>query len=185
MHARQEQPILSSSSRILKVGCNNLNNCVRMSQSNTASSNARPDWGSNDSQAVTPSSITSIPRTRLPTPKESERCPVCGKATCKLKTHAQYARSRRLAKVANSPHKSETHILAVRLRAKYAVPGDDSFVTSRVVEIAASTVDPFVHFPFPLGVKAEVQELFKDCKPMTSIARHALSKLATFFAIPP
>ena len=91
-------------------------------------------------------------------------CPVCYRAACPLKTHKQYARSRRLHVRKPVPHRRQ-------LSCNLSTPSTDESsdchcgIHRRLVGLGGARVDCFLDFPLPIGVKAEVHELFQDCKP--------------------
>jgi hypothetical protein len=97
----------------------------------------------------------------------TRRCPVCLRAACSLKSHKHYARSRGLAKTTTPTNDRKA---AAGLSRSSSVGSSESHerLYHPPIEIDAATVDSFIHFPLPKGVKAEVHQLFQDCKSTTS-----------------
>jgi hypothetical protein len=98
-------------------------------------------------------------------PVPTGHCPVCFRAACPLKSHKHYARSRGLDETTTATTKSES----LSSRSSSAGPSEShQRLYQPPIEMDATSVDSFIHFPLPKGVKAEVHQLFQDCKPATS-----------------
>jgi hypothetical protein len=101
------------------------------------------------------------------------RCPVCFRAACPLKSHRQYAQSRGLddKKTATNARGSSSGINRSSTEKHLESPEGIQY---RLTEISFAKVDCFVNFPLPKGAKAEVHQLFQDCKP-TSLSLSGFS----------
>lgn len=92
-------------------------------------------------------------------------CPVCYQAACPLRSHKQYARSRRLEEERASAADRRQSSFSLGSSSSVGSLGNDEIFHRRLIEIGATKVDTFFEFPLPKGVKAEVHQLFQDCKP--------------------
>lgn len=97
----------------------------------------------------------------------SRRCPVCFRTPCPLNSHKQYARSRSLVEARTSANTRESSSSLSRSSSEAASERSDGRHHARLVQIGATDIDSFIHFPLPKGVKADVHQLFRDCKPTT------------------
>jgi hypothetical protein len=97
----------------------------------------------------------------------SRRCPVCFRTPCPLNSHKQYARSRGLVGARTSADTRESSSSLSRSSSEAASERSDGRLHARLVQIGATDIDSFIHFPLPKGVKADVHQLFRDCKPTT------------------
>jgi hypothetical protein len=95
-------------------------------------------------------------------------CPVCYQAACPLRSHKQYARYRRLEEIASATDRRQSSSGFGTSSSVESLDSDEIF-HHRLIEIGATKVDTFFDFPLPKGIKAEVHQLFQDCKPQTCI----------------
>lgn len=130
-----------------------------------------PALGEHRFRAVIPTRAT-LPQSTAPylslttsTLAPTKLCPVCYQAACPLRSHKQYARYRRLEEIASARQSSSTFHTSSSVE---SLDSDEIF-HHRLIEIGATKVDTFFDFPLPKGVKAEVHQLFQDCKPRTCI----------------
>jgi hypothetical protein len=95
-------------------------------------------------------------------------CLVCYQAACPLRSHKQYAQSKRLDEIASATDRRQPPS-GVSTSLSVESLGSDEIFHRRLIEIGATKVDTFFDFPLPKGVKAEVHQLFQDCKPRICI----------------
>jgi hypothetical protein len=133
-----------------------------------------PALGEHRFRPVIPTRAT-LPQSTAPylslttsTPAPTKPCQVCYQAACPLQSHKQYARSRRLEERASAPDRRQSSS-SLGTSSSVESLGSDEIFHHRLIEIGATKVDTFFDFPLPKGVKAEVHQLFQDCKPRTCV----------------
>lgn len=95
------------------------------------------------------------------------RCPICFRTACPLKSHKQYALSRGPVGAKTAARTRESSSGVRRSSGEVPLENTHERLHAHLIPIDATVVDSFIHFPLPKGVKAEVHQLFRDCKPTT------------------
>jgi hypothetical protein len=133
-----------------------------------------PALGEHQFRAVIPTRTT-VPQSTAPylslttsTLAPTNLCPVCYQAACSLRSHKQYAQSKRLEEIASAMDRRQSSS-SVGTSSSVESLGSDEIFHHRLIEIGATKVDTFFDFPLPKGVKAEVHQLFQDCRPRTCV----------------
>lgn len=102
-------------------------------------------------------------------------CPVCFRVACPLRSHKQYAKSRRLYGTPTAVS-SRQFLTSVNTTSSTESLEGRQGEYPHLTQISAGEVDPFVAFPLPNGAKVEVHQLFQDCK-LTGLSLGHLSLL--------
>jgi hypothetical protein len=122
-----------------------------------------PALGEHRFRVVIPTRATQ-PQSTAPT----KLCPVCYQAACPLRSHKQYVRYRLLEETVSATGRRQSPSSFGTSSSAESLDSDEIF-HHRLIEIGATKVDTFFDFPLPKGVKAEVHQLFQDCKPRICI----------------
>ena len=120
-----------------------------------------------------PQSTFTLRSSRVPVLPGAERCPVCFRAACPLRSHKQYARARGLNGRTKAQYKKHSSS-SLSTTSTEGAPDSRVEVVRRLAGIGETKVDSFINFPLPKGVKAEVHQLFQDCRPATVILNCSL-----------
>jgi hypothetical protein len=122
-----------------------------------------PALGEHRFRVVIPTRATQ-PQSTAPT----KLCPVCYQAACPLRSHKQYVRYRLLEETVSATGRRQSPSSFGTSSSAESLDSDEIF-HHRLIEIGATKVDTFFDFPLPKGVKAEVHQLFQDCRPRTCV----------------